>query len=359
MHPRSLVALSLLLALGLLACAAPAARPEPTAPPVAAAAPVAASPTPASQVAPPERITVRYGYNPILPGAPAFLAQERGHFDEQGIEVEWTPFDSAALAVAPLSAGQLDVIPSVPGPSLFNALAREINMRAVAGQSLSGTVLLVRKELVDSGQVRALQDLRGRRVSFNVEGSPVDYTLRVAFQRVGMRLDEVEVQRVVNTDLAAALANAGTDAGVVPEPIPTLIETRGIGVRLGDVQELAGPQTGSFIVIGPSMMARPDAHTVRFLVGYLKGLRDYLASIQDGRVADPQAREIISKWTRIPVETIAQAAAPGAPADGRLDLDDLNRQQDFWEREGLVPIKADLARFVDYRYLEAALAQLR
>ena len=356
-----LVALALgLLAPSLLACTAQPSRPAPAAAPAAPASPTTAtSPSVAAPATPPERIIVRYGYNPILPGAPTFLAQERGYFDEQGIDVEWTPFDSAALAVAPLSAGQLDVIPSVPGPSLFNALAREITMRAVAGQSLSGTVLLVRKELAESGQVRALPDLRGRKVSFNVEGSPVDYTLRVAFQRVGLRLDEVEVQRVVNTDLAAALANAGTDAGVVPEPIPTLIETRGIGVRLGDVQELAGPQTGSFLVIGPSMMARPEAHTVRFLVAYLKGLRDYLASIKDGRVADPQAREIISKWTRIPVETIAQAAAPGAPPDGRIDLDDLNRQQDFWEREGLVPVKADLARFVDYHYLEAALAQLR
>lgn len=353
--------IALLLLLSLLACTAQPSRPAPAAAPAAPAspAPAASPPTGPQPARAPERITVRYGYNPILPGAPTFLAQERGYFDEQGIDVEWTPFDSAALAVAPLSAGQLDVIPSVPGPSLFNALAREINMRAVAGQSLSGTVLLVRKELVDSGQVRTLHDLRGRRVSFNVEGSPVDYTLRVAFQKVGIRLDEVEGQRVVNTDLAAALANAAVDVGVVPEPIPTLIETRGIGVRFGDVQELAGPQTGSFLVIGPSMMARPQSHTVRFLVAYLKGLRDYLAAIKDGRVADPQAREIISKWTRIPVETIAQATAPGAPPDGRIDLDDLNRQQDFWEREGLVPVKADLARFVDYRYLEAALAQRR
>ena len=32
---------------------------------------------------------------------------------------------------------------------------------------------MLRKELWDSGEVRTLPDLRGRRVSFNVEGSPV------------------------------------------------------------------------------------------------------------------------------------------------------------------------------------------
>lgn len=370
MRARFVSCLLALVVVPLAACAAPASAPKPAAAPTAAgaaAAQPAASPAsntstsspPAAQAAPPERITIKYGYNPILPGAPVFLAQERGYFDEQGVEVEYTPFDSAALAVAPLSAGQLDMIPAVPGPSQFNALSREINMKAVAGQSLSGTVLLVRKELAESGQLRALTDLRGKRVSFNVEGSPVDYTLRVAFQKQGLRLDEVDVQRVVNTDLAAALANSGVDAGVVPEPLPTLIENRGVGVRMFDVQDIVGPQLASFMTIGPSLMGRPDAHTVRFLVGYLKGLRDYVAAVKGGKVADAQAIEIISKWTRIPAETIAQAAAPGAPTDGRIDLDDMNRQQDFWATEGLVPTKADLSKFVDYKYLDAASAQLR
>jgi NitT/TauT family transport system substrate-binding protein len=351
---RQAVTIGALISLLAVACAAPAAAP---APPTAPAAPP--SPAPAGAASPlPERQTIKYGYNPILSGAPVFIAQERGYFAEQGLEMEFTPFDSAALMVAPLSAGQLDAIPAVPSPSLFNALVREITMKAVAAQSWSGTMLMVRKELVDSGQVRSLADLRGKRVSFNVEGSPVDYTLRNAFYKQGLSLQDVEVQRIVNTDLAAALANAAVDAGVVPEPLPTLIENRGIGVRF-DVQELVGRQTGSVIAIGPSLLNRPETVTVRFLIAYLRGLREYLASLKEGKVADPQVLEILSKWTRIPVETIAQATASGAPADGRIDLEDLNRQQDFWEREGLVPVKADLSRFVDYRYLEAALAQLR
>src|SRR5829696_5856740 len=265
MRARPLAYLLAALLLGATACAAPASAPKPAAAPTAAqsaapagapsggaaasgnaapgAATSASSSASAAPAAPPERIAVRYGYNPILGSAPLFVAQERGYFDEQGIDVEYTAFDSAALMVAPLSASQLDIIMAVPSPSQLNALARDIDMRAVAAQSSSTTGLLVRKELVESGQVRTLADLRGRRVSFNIEGSAVDYTLRVALGKQGMRLDDVEVQRVVNTDLAAALANGATDAGVVPEPLPTLIEQRGVGVRFLDVQELAGPQS--------------------------------------------------------------------------------------------------------------------
>jgi ABC-type nitrate/sulfonate/bicarbonate transport system substrate-binding protein len=38
-----------------------------------------------------------------------FIADKKGYFKEQGIEVKTTPFASAALMVAPLGAGQLDV----------------------------------------------------------------------------------------------------------------------------------------------------------------------------------------------------------------------------------------------------------
>jgi NitT/TauT family transport system substrate-binding protein len=232
-------------------------------------------------------------------------------------------------------------------------------MQAIAAQSWSYTGLMVRKDLYESGQLRSIPDLKGRRISFNVEGSPVDYTLRVAFQRSGLSLDDVEVQRVTNTDLAAALANNAVDAGVVPEPLSTNIESRGIGVRLLDVQELVGRQGGSIVTVGPSFLSRGDAVITRFLVAYLKGLRDYSAAIQDNHVVAADVLEMINKWTRIPPESIAQAVTLGADPSGRIDLEDMNRQQDFWNREGLVPVKADLSRFVDYRYLDAAHAQLR
>lgn len=289
-----------------------------------------------------------------------FVAQERGYFAEQGFDLEFTPFDSGALMVAPLAAGQLDVIPAVPSPSLFNALARGVAMTAVAVQSSATTSgLVVRKELWDSGEVRSLVDLRGRRVSFNVEGSPVDYALRHGFLKYGLTLQDVEVQRLSNSDTPPALANGAVDAGIIPEPGPVLVESRGIGVRLLSSREMVGEQTGSMITFGPSMTDRGEATLVRFLAAYLKGLRETLAAMRDNHITDATVLAILSKWTNLPAETIAQAEAASVDATGRIDLDDLNRQQDFWMQEGLVPTPTDLSRFVEYRYVDAARAQLR
>ena len=92
--PSMLVAVGFLLA----ACAPGAAAPSASAPPAAAtAAPARAAPTsgPApAAAAPVERQVIRYGHNPILAGAPLYLALERGYFAEQGFDMELTPFDS-------------------------------------------------------------------------------------------------------------------------------------------------------------------------------------------------------------------------------------------------------------------------
>jgi NitT/TauT family transport system substrate-binding protein len=360
---RRLPARLALAFLGLVAaCAAPAAAPAkpatpPSTPPPTAAPPPPPPASPQAAATPAERLTIQSGYLPILAGTPVFIAEERGYFAEQGFTVNYTQFDSGALMVAPLAAGQLDVIAAVPSPSLFNALARGVTMQAVAVQSSATTsTLMVRKELWDSGEVRTLPDLRGRRVSFNVEGSPVDYALRHGFEKYGLSLQDVEVQRLSNADTAPALANGASDAGILPEPGPVLIETRNIGVRLLEASEMVPEQTGSIVTIGPSMTAKGDPAVTRFLAAYLRGLRDANAALKDNHLVDPAVLAIVSKWTNLPAETITKARSSAVDPNGRIDLDDVTRQQDFWVREGLVPTPADLRQFIDYKYVDAARA---
>ncbi len=339
------------LLLLVLECAPAAAPPRAPAP---AAAP---SPAVTAPVAAPPRQTIRYGYVPIISAGPMYVAVERGYFAEQGIDIEMTPFDSGALLIPAVSAGQLEAGHGVPGPALFNALARGVQLKAVSVISWNGTELMARRELAD--QIQTVQDLKGKRLSFMVEGSPIDFTMRRVLYQNGMSLQDIEVQRLSMADSVQALANGAVDAVAVVEPFPVLIESRGIGVRVLGVQEMVWKDAASIIVVGPSMLSRGDAANTAFLVGFVKGLRDFEAGIQDDRLVETALLDIVSRWTNIPVEVLSRAKISGAPPNGRIDLDDLNRQQEFWVREGDVRTKADLSTFVEYRYLDAAVAQLR
>lgn len=336
---------------GLAVSAAPpssasvAAKPATSASAGAAAKPAASA---ASKTA-----AVKFGYNPILAGSPLYFAQERGYFAQAGLTVDLTPFDSAALMTAPISNGQLDAIPEAPTPGLFNALARQIDVKAVAASSLTNATLLVRKDLADSGQVKTVADLKGKKVSLNVEGSPADYGIRNILIKSGLSLKDVDLQRVVNADMTVAFANKGIDAGVASEPIGTQIVQKGLAVRLANSADFIGNQTGSFLAYGPSFLNRTDDVPNRFMGAYLRGYRDYVTALKDGKMTNQDDLAIVSKWTKIPAETIALVPVPPPPPDARVDLADLIRQQDFWKSQGVVPAGVDLNKLVDYKYLDA------
>src|SRR5262249_14362918 len=163
----------LLLLLGWLAagCAAPA----PPAAPSPAASPTPGTPEfgrlPAAAVAPlPTPAKVRMGsVGSSMGDGPIYIALDRGYFGEVGLEVEDIRFDGATRMMAPLAAGQLDVVPASITAGLFNAFARDIDVRIVAdrgilapGYGYSG--LVVRQPVWDNGAVHALADLRGRKV---------------------------------------------------------------------------------------------------------------------------------------------------------------------------------------------------
>src|SRR5690349_641501 len=120
---RGLVASALLI--GSVACGAPAssgsapAAPAPSggsvgssasAPAAANTAPTtgAAAPTAVPAAAPAARQSVKTGGVVLLSGAPFYVGSDRGYFAEEGIDFEFVPFDSGALAVVPTAAGQLE-----------------------------------------------------------------------------------------------------------------------------------------------------------------------------------------------------------------------------------------------------------
>src|SRR5919202_570559 len=84
-----------------------------------------------------------------------FVADAKGYFKEEGIELSFTPFDSAAKMIAPLGAGQLDVSGGAASSGLYNAVERGIDIRIVADKARNENgfqSFLIRKALLDSGQ---------------------------------------------------------------------------------------------------------------------------------------------------------------------------------------------------------------
>lgn len=176
---------------------------------------------------------VKTGYVGSLSDAGIFIAIDNGYFEEQGIEVELQKFNTAGDAIPHLATGNLQVASGGVSPGLFNAVRQGIPIRIVAdkgslrrGQGFN--VLVVRKDLFESGEIRRINDLKGKIVAI-VEKSVAEYELYETLRQAGMSLSDVKVANVPYSEVPAALANKRVDAAITIEPFGTVAEEKGVG----------------------------------------------------------------------------------------------------------------------------------
>src|SRR5579871_5003741 len=129
---------------------------------------------------------VRMGVTGALSDAAVYVTQEKGYFKEQGLDVEIRKFNSGADQVASLNAGQLDIVGGGSSIELYNAMERGAQFRIVAdkghtpGPEWDYIALAVRKDLIDSGRVKTLADLKGLTVTSSGIGATTEVGLFTA-----------------------------------------------------------------------------------------------------------------------------------------------------------------------------------
>ena len=308
---------------------------------------------PATNAQAPVKVTV--GQVPALLSSPLYIAQDKGYFSEAGLEVEFIDTWQASDMLAGIASGNIDIGTGGVGSALMNAINRGLDVRIVAPLHTErpplSTPLVVRKELWDSGQVRSVADLRGRRVSLNSKASGTAYWLHASLATGGLTPNDVDVQILSFPDAVVAMANGALDAGLVGEPVATLAERNGTIVRLAedfpvdDFQVTAVYYTGQF-----ADQQRPAGEA--FLRAFLRGARD----LEGSGYRSLENLQILEKYTKTPVDVIAAGRVPYHDPEGRVDVQDFQQLHDFFMREGELTFTQplDMAALVDPSFAEAA-----
>ncbi|HLH25216.1 MAG TPA: ABC transporter substrate-binding protein [Chloroflexota bacterium] len=372
----ALLTLTLLVACGASAPSPAAPSPAPasaTPPPSASAAHGPAAPVVARGPAPPADVpapadaaaplappvAVRIGVLSSLSDAGIYVAAARGYFRDEGLDASLEPFGATPEMTAPLAAGQLDVGAGAPTPSLFNAISRDIPVKLVADKGLNSrghgfNALVVRKDLIDSGRVQTLADLRGLKVASPSANSPMELQIESGLRAFGLDLSALDVVNMPFPDMITALANGSVDAAALIEPFVTTAVSRSVGVRFKGADELYPDQQIAGILYAPSFYQHQPEAARRWMVAYLRGVRDVVAAFDHGR--DKAAIvQILSERTTVKDPALYdRMVPPGLDPDGYLNLASIAADQDWYERHGLVAERQPLADFVDYQYLDYA-----
>ena len=337
--------------------AAASAQPSvATAPAATPSAKEKASPAPETKLA--NQVTINVGYVPLISAGPLFVAVGKGYFDQQNIKVNMVKFASGAEMIPALSKCDLDAAYGGISPGLFNSYARDVKTIIVAdgGTIKPGygvNILMVRKDLADSGAIKSIKDLKGRKVSGATLGSPLDYFLRNALGANGMSLKDLDLVRLSSADVKVGFQNKGIDAAVATEPFPTNAEALGLAKKWMMADQFVSGNQFAAILYSESMTKKKDVANA-FMVAYLKGARDYIKGVK----SDEAVLNILNKWTTVPVQEIKASIPAFIDPNGSINIADIQKQQAFWAHEGVVKESVDLKPFVDTSYIENAVKVL-
>jgi NitT/TauT family transport system substrate-binding protein len=312
----------------------------------------------------PQTATVRVGVLNIAADAPFYFAKERGYLQEQGLDAEYVRFDSGQQMIAPLGVDQLDAGGGAVGPGLANAIARGVNVRIVAdwARDAPGTrfnCMMVRRDLLDSGTVRTVADLRGRVYSENVPGSILTYVFERDLQQAGLRPDELRYQTVPFSDMLSAFGNGLVDVAYGVEPFQTLGEERGLTRCWRYASETAPDLQNAAVLYGPSFAEQRTEAARGFLVAYLRAVRDYhRAFFGDGQGRAEQL-ELLARTTPIRDQALLARLAPTwMDPNGGVNVASLQAVHRWYVDRGDLTPEADFARAVDPTFAEYAVARL-
>src|ERR1700722_19263418 len=108
--------------------------------------------------------------------APFFIADAKGYFAEQGLKVNFVRFDSAAKAIPSLGSGEVDVGSGASSAGLYNAVGRGIGIKIVSDKARNAKgygfqAIMARSDLIDSGKVKSVKDLKGLKVAMSATGN--------------------------------------------------------------------------------------------------------------------------------------------------------------------------------------------
>jgi NitT/TauT family transport system substrate-binding protein len=297
-----------------------------------------------------------------------YIAHKKGYFRAEGLDVSLTTLANSPQMIGPLGMGQLDVGAGTVAASLYNAVAQNVAIRAVAdkgsmrpGYGFSG--LLVRKDLIDSGRFKSFKDLKGLKIAVGTFGSANSSAVNEALKRGGLTWDDASMVALTFPQHLAAYANKAIDASMTNEPTASEAVKEGLAVRFAANDEIYPDQQTAVVLYSEAFSHQRPQVAAKFMRAYIKGVREYNDALKGGKIAGPNADEVIAilaEYTFIKDPKVHREITPAAiDPDGRMSQRGLANDLQFFKERKLIQDPAiTVERIIDTSFAAAAVKEL-
>ena len=223
-------------------------------------------------------LTIGVGGKPLLYYLPLTIAEQKGFFKDEGLNVTINDFAGGAKALQALVAGSLDVVAGAYEHTI-RMQNKGQNIVAVCGLGrFPGIVIAVRKSLAD--EIKSVKDLKGRKMGVTAPGSSTALMLQYALQKNGLTADDAALIGIGGGASAVAAIKRGEIDGLshvdpviaqlqYDDDIQILVDTR---TEAGTRALFGGPNPAATVYTTHDFIAANPNTTQRLVNAFIKAL---------------------------------------------------------------------------------------
>ena len=317
---------------------------------------------PAFAQAKPEKskVTLGVGGKPLLYYLPLTIAERKGYFKEEGLDVEINDFGGGAKSLQALIGGSVDVVTGAYEHTIrMQAKGQDVRAITELGR-FPAIVIAVKKD--KAGQVKSAADFKGLKIGVTAPGSSTALTAQYAMVKAGLKPSDAAIIGIGSgASGVAAMQKGEIDVISHLDPVIAKLEADGDIVVLIDTRTEAGTRA----LFGGSNPAATlyskkdfiDANpgTTQALVNaFMKSLK-WLQTAKPQDVADTVPPEyhlgdkaLYLKAVQNSLESYSRTGI--VPPEGMASVMDMLKQLD----PELKDAKVDLAATFDDRFVKKA-----
>jgi NitT/TauT family transport system substrate-binding protein len=306
------------------------------------------------------KVTLGVGGKALLYYLPLTVAERKGYFKEEGLEVEINDFGGGARSLQALIGGSVDVVTGAYEHTIrMQAKGQDVRALTELGR-FPAIVIAVKKD--KAGQVKSAADFKGLKIGVTAPGSSTALTAQYAMVKAGLKAADAAIIGIgAGASAVAAMKKGEIDLISHLDPVIAKLEAD------GDVQVLIDTRTeaGTRALFGGSNPAatlyskkdfidRNPVTTQRLVNAFVKSLK-WLQTAKPDDVADLVPAEyhlgdkpLYIKAVQNSLESYSRTGI--VTPEGMTSVMDMLKQLD----PELKDAKVDLATTFDDRFVRKA-----
>jgi len=293
---------------------------------------------------------VKIGYSQLRISLPVFVAEEKGIFKENGLDVELEMFDTAQPLMDALCGGKLDVAGYTAFPIIFSAQLRSKTDLYYATAIMENdthpiSMFMVKKD----SSIGSIKDLKGKKIGI-LPTLAYKVWLELILKENGISPEEVTIQNVAPAMTPSTLESGAVDAMFTNDPAVTTTIQKSIGKLL--YEGAAVPQYmkwspfpfGSFNMTKDFVDKNPEA--AQKIVKSLDEAIDFINSNQQ------DAKKIMAKYLPDAQKSFVESYPDTMFVKStEFKPEELTKVANSYKEQGIISETLDLSKLL-YKYTQ-------